>query len=119
MSFQALDYENNNILLKFDWLKELKTEIIKRHLDKKLISLKVNQKNEEQIEQELNYYQFVFDLSLPEKIQSEVDEITTSKNKPEIRSDFEPKPLLTTDQVFNETAKKIRNLLGWKSDIKK
>ena len=30
----------------------------------------------------------------------------TSKKKPEIKPDFEPKPLLTTDQIFNETTKK-------------
>ena len=29
----------------------------------------------------------------------------TSISKPEIKPDFEPKPLLTTDQIFNETTK--------------
>ena len=45
----------------------------------------------------------------------------TSKSNPEIKPDFEAKPLLTTDQIFNKTTKKKRNLLRrlWKSEMKK
>ena len=121
MSYQALNNENDNILLKFDWLTELKIEITNRCLDKNLGSLKINQKNEKKIEQELSGYQFASDLSLAENIQSKVDEFMTSKSKPKNKPDFEPNPLLTTDQIFNETTKKNEALLRrlWKSDMKK
>ena len=118
MSYQALNNENDNILLEFDWLTELKIEIIKWCLDENLGSLKINQKKEEKIEQELNDYQFAFDLFLAEKIQSEVDEIMTSISKPEIKPDFEPKPLLATDQIFNETTKQNEEFIK-KSEMKK
>ena len=60
MSYQALNNENDDILIEFDWLTELKIEIINRCLGKNLGSLKINQKNEEKIEQELKDYQFAF-----------------------------------------------------------
>ena len=49
MSYQALKNGNDDILLEFDWLTELKIEIINRCLDNNLGSLKINQKNEETI----------------------------------------------------------------------
>ena len=70
------------------------------------------------VEQELNDYQFAFDISLAEKIQSEVDEIITSKKKLEIKPAFEPKPLSTTDQIFNETIKKNEEFIKTSLEIR-
>ena len=41
-----------------------------------------------------------------------------SKSKPEIKPDFEPKPLLTTDQIFNETAKKNEEFIKTSLEIR-
>ena len=41
-----------------------------------------------------------------------------SKSKPKIKPDFEPKPLLTTDQIFNETTKKNEEFIKTSLEIR-
>ena len=98
MSHQAINRENDEILFKFDKLSELKNELLDLCLDKSQALLDFSQNIIDRIDQEINNYQFAFDLSLAERIQNEVDKLVSSDEKtPEIKPDFVPPPLLTTD----------------------
>ena len=104
MSHQALNKENDEILLKFDRLSELKNELIDLCLDKSQASLDFVRNILDRVDQEINNYQFAFDISLAERIQDEVDKLISNDEKsPEIKPDFVPPPLLTTDKIFDET----------------
>ena len=104
MSHQALNKENDEILLKFDRLSELKNELIDLCLDKSQASLDFSRNILDRVDQEINDYRFAFDISLAERIQDEVDKLISNDEKsPEIKPDFVPPPLLTTDKIFDET----------------
>ena len=107
MSHQALNRENDKILLEFDKLSELKNELIDPCLDKSQASLDFSRNILDRFDQEINNYRFAFDLSLAERVQDEVDKLISSDEKPpEIKLDFVPPSLLTTDEIFKETSKK-------------
>ena len=110
MSHQALNRENDNILIEFDRIADLITELIDLCLVENNACRDFNNKALEKVKQEVNGYQIAFDLSLAEKIQDEVDEIMVSDEKPEIPPDSIPPPLLTTDEILNETTKKMNHL---------
>ena len=54
----------------------------------------------------MNDYQLGFDLSFTEKLQTEADELI--KIKPKLKPDFQPKPLLQTDETLKQTTKKMK-----------
>ena len=104
MSHQVLNRENDEISLEFDKLSELKNELIDLCLDKSQASLDFSWNILDRVDQEINNYQFAFDLSLAGRIQDEVDKLISSDEKPpEIKPDFAPPPFLTTDEIFDET----------------
>ena len=104
MSHQVLNRENDEISLEFDKLSELKNELIDLCLDKSKASLDFSRNILNRVDQEINDYQFAFDLSLAEIIQVEVDKLISSDEKsPEIKPDFVLPPLITTGKIFDET----------------
>ena len=89
MLHQALNRENDNILIEFDRIADLITELIDLCLGKNNASLDFDNKTLVKVKQEVNDYQIAFDLSLAEKIQDEIDEIMVSDEKPEIPPNLE------------------------------
>ena len=72
-------------------------------------TLNFTKKSQEKVQQEINDYKIVFDLSLAGKMQAEVDEIMESNDKPEIHPDYTPEPLLTTNEILNKTTTTATN----------
>ena len=61
----------------------------------------------DRVNQEINDYNFAFDLSETEGIQMEVDKLMSSGEKPpEIKPDYIPPPLLMTIEIYKNTTKK-------------
>ena len=57
----------------------------------------------------MNDYKYAYDLSKAEKIQMEVHNmISTGEKAPEIKLDFFPLPLSTTDEIKENTTNKIK-----------
>ena len=57
----------------------------------------------------MNDYKYGYDLPKAEKIQMEVDKmISTGDKAPEIKPDYIPPPLLTTDEIKENTTNKMR-----------
>ena len=106
MLHQALNRENDNILIEFDRIADLITELIDLCLGKNNASLDFDDKTLVKVKQEVNDYQIAFDLSLAKKIQDEIDEIMVRDEKPEISPDYIPPPLLIADEILNETTKR-------------
>ena len=106
MLHQALNRENDNILIEFDRIADLITELIDLCLGKNNASLDFDDKALVKVKQEVNDYQIALDLSLAKKIQDEINEIMVSDEKPEIPPDYIPPPLLIADEILNETTKR-------------
>lgn len=110
MSYQALNKENDRILIQFDKTTNLITELINLMLDKNSLSLSIDKGNTENVINEINDYQFVFDVPLALQIQDEVEKNIKNDEKTNILPDFSPPPLLTTKEIEREATKKLKNL---------
>ena len=66
----------------------------------------------DRVNQEINDYNFAFDLSETEGIQMEVDKLMSSGEKPpEIKPDYIPPPLLMTIEIKENTTKKNEDFI--------
>ena len=110
MSYQALNKENDSILIQFEKTANLITELINLMLDKNSLSLSIDKGNTENVINEINDYEFVFDVPPVLQIQDEVEKNIKNDEKPNILPDFSPPSLLTTKEIEREATKKMKNL---------
>ena len=100
MSHQVLNVENDDVLLKFTELQLLMDELTGLFTEGILASAIYNRQVLDRVNQEMNDYKYAYDLSEAERIQMEVDKmISTGEKAPEIKPDYTPPPLLTTDKI--------------------
>ena len=82
MSHQALNEDNDLIFIQFDRTAALIIELIFMLLDRNTRSVNVTNVINDNIKNELNNYQFTFDVPTETKIQDETDDILQNKTKP-------------------------------------
>ena len=79
-------------------------------LDKNSLSLSIDKGNTENVINEINDYEFVFDVPPALQIQDEVEKNIKNDEKPNILPDFSLPSLLTTKEIEREATKKMKNL---------
>ena len=100
MSHQALKKDNGLIFIQFDRTADLIIELIFMPLDRNTRSVNVTNVINDNIKNELNNYQFTFDVAIETKIQDEMDDILQNKIKPPTPPPFHsPPPLLITNEI--------------------
>ena len=104
MSHLALNKDNDLIFLQFDRTADLIIELIFMLLDRNTRSVNVTNIINDNIKNESNNYQFMFDVPTETKIQDEMDDILQNKIKPLTPPPppYSPPPLLTTNDIKME-----------------
>ena len=92
--------------MEFDKTSNLIIELINLLLDKNTVSLSVDKEKTENVINTINDYQFVFHVLPALQIQEEVEKNIKNVEKPDILPDFSPEPLLTTEEIEQQTTKK-------------
>ena len=110
MSYQALNKENDHILMEFDKTSNLIIELINLLLDKNTVSLSGDKKKTENVINTINDYQFVFDVPPALQIHDKVEKNIKNYEKPDILPDFSPEPLLKTEDMEQQSAKKNQRI---------
>ena len=89
MSMQALNRENDNILLDFESVTNLVTSIIALLKQQSKKSLQINNINKVEIDKEIiSNYQFTFDLDPMEEIKEDKETMINNNERPEIPEPF-------------------------------
>ena len=83
MSHEVLNKDNDIIFIQFDRTADLIIEPIFMLLDRNIRSVNVTNVINDNIKNELNNYQFTFDVPTETKIQDEMDGILQNKIKPQ------------------------------------
>ena len=81
MSHQALSKDNKNIFIQFDRTAELITELVSMLLDRNNKSLNIANIISNNINDEINDFQFTFDIRTETEIQQDMEEILKDKKK--------------------------------------
>ena len=103
MSHQALNKDKDLILMQFDRTADLINELIFTFIDRNTTSVNVTNVINDNIINELNNYQFTFDVPTETKIQDEMGNILQNKIKPPAPPPaYSPPPLLTTNEIKAE-----------------
>ena len=103
MSHQALNKNNDLIVIQFDRTANLIIEVIFMLLDRNTRSVNVTKVINDNIKNELNNYRFTFDVPIETKNQDEMDDILQNKIKPPTPPPpYSPPPLLTTNGIKTE-----------------
>ena len=103
MSHQALNKNNDLIVIQFDRTANLIIEVIFMLPDRNTRSVNVTKVINDNIKNELNNYQFTFDVPIETKNQDEMDDILQNKIKPPTPPPpYSPPPLLTTNGIKTE-----------------
>ena len=79
MSHQVLNKDNDLIFIQFDRTADLINELIFMLLDRNTRNVNVTNVINDNIKNELNNYQFTFDVPTETKIQDEMDDILKTK----------------------------------------
>ena len=103
MSHQALNKDNGYIFIQFDRTADLIIELIFLLLDRNTRSVNVTNVINHNIKNELNSYQFRFDVPTKTKIEHEMDDILQNKIKPPTPPPpYSPPKLLTANEINME-----------------
>ena len=100
MSMQALNREDDNILLDFENITDLVTNIIALLRQQNKKSQQINDVNKAEVDRQINSnYQFNFDRGQMEEIEEDINTMIESNVTPEIPEDFVPLFPLTTEEI--------------------
>ena len=112
MSMQALNREDDNILLDFENIADPVTNItaLLRQQNKK--SQQINNLNKTEVDRQINSnYQFTFDLDPLEEIGEDINTMTENNVTPEIPEDFVSPFPLTTEEIKKQTKQEGENFV--------
>ena len=104
MSMQALNREDDNILLDFENKTDLVTNIIALLRQQNKTSQQIKDVNKAEVDRQINSnYQFTFDLDPMEEIEEDINTMIENNVTPEIPEDFVPPFPLTTEEIKKQT----------------
>ena len=104
MSMQALNRENDNILLDFENVANLVTSIIVLLKQQNKKSIQINDSNKVEVDKEISSnYQFNFDLDPMERIKEDINNMIKNNERPEMPELFVLPFPLTTEEVKEQT----------------
>ena len=102
MLMQALNRENDNILLDFENITNLVTTIIVLLKQQNKNSIQINDRNKVEVDKEISSnYQFTFDLDLMKEIKEDINNMIENDERPEMPF-VSPFPL-TTEESKEQT----------------
>ena len=114
MSHQTLNKDNYNAFVQFDRMAELINELIFMLLDRNKRSLNIANTTNNNINNEINDYQFTFDVPTETEIQKDIEDILKKKKKtPMLPPPNIPPPLLTEKEIEVERNKANKSLLKY------
>ena len=112
MSMQALNREDDNILLDFENITDLATNIVALLRQQNKKSQQINEVNNAEDDRQINSnYQFTFDLDPMEEIEEGINTIIENNVTPEIAEDFVPPFPLTTEEINKQTKQEVENFV--------
>ena len=112
MSMQALNREDDNILLDFENITDLVTNIIALLRQQNKKSQQINNVNKPEVDRQTNSnYQFTFDLDPMEEIEEDINTMIENNVTPEIPEDFVPLFPLTTEEIKKQTKQEDENFV--------
>ena len=112
MSMQALNREDDNILLDFENITDLVTNIIALLRQQNKKSQQINNVNKPEVDRQINSnYQFTFDLDPMEEIEEDINTMIENNVTPEIPEDFVPLFPLTTEEIKKQTKQEDENFV--------
>ena len=112
MSMQALNREDDNILLDFENITDLVTNIIALLREQNKTLQEINDLNKAEVDRQINSnYQFTFDLDLLEEIGEDINTMTENNVTPEIPEDFVSPFPLTTEEIKKQTKQEGENFV--------
>ena len=104
MSMQALNRENDNILLDFENVTNLVTSIIVLLKQQNKKSIQINDSNKVEVDKEISSnYQFNFDLDPMERIKEDINNMIKNNERPEMPELFVLPFPLTTEEIKEQT----------------
>ena len=104
MSMQPLNREDDNILIDFENITDLVTNIIALIRQQNKKSQQINDVNKAEADTQINSsYQFTFDLDPMEEIEEDINTMIENNVTPEIPEDFVPPFPLTTEEIKKQT----------------
>ena len=112
MLMQVLNKEDDNILLDFENITHLVTNIIAllRQQNKKL--QQINDVNKAEVDRQINSnYQFTFNLHPMEEIEEDINTMIENNVTPEIPEGFVPPFPLTTEEIKKQTKQEGENFV--------
>ena len=112
MSMQALNREDDNILLDFENITDLVTNIIALLREQNKTLQEINDLNKAEVDRQINSnYQFTFDLDPMEEIEEDINTMIENNVTPEIPEDFVPLFPLTTEEIKKQTKQEDENFV--------
>ena len=104
MSMQALNRENDNILLDFENVRDLVTSIIVLLKQQNKKSIQINDSNKVEVDKEISSNcQFTFYLDPMEEIKEDANNMIKKNERPEMPKPFVSPFLLTTEEIKEQT----------------
>ena len=109
---QALNRENDNILLDFENVANLVTSIIVLLKQQNKKSIQINDSNKVEVNKEISSnYQFTFDLDPMEEIKEDINNMIKKNERPETPESFVLPFPLTTEEVKKQTKQEGKDFI--------